>query len=308
MDTITTNVISDTLTTATFNTENLTQSILNTINNIFSNLFSSIDNSLYEILDNLAFINTDILKDTFFERIFGTNSSNGLLLIANSLFIGFSLYYCFKLLYSNFVSIQIESPHQFIFKLLIMGISINCSYFICEKLIEINFLISSSIQEIGGNIFNQNISFSTFIQNLNSVISVEDNTFNLFSFDGLLKSFISISLFNLLFSYSLRYVMIKVFVLLAPFAILTLLNNSTSWFFKIWIKSIFSLLLLQSLISIILLIIFSFNLDFSNTFSKLMCIGSIYALIRANSYMQHFFGGISTDISSNINLMKNTIQ
>lgn len=285
-------------------TTDLTQTILDTINQIFTNLFSSIDNSMYGILDDLAFINIDILSDTFFEKIFGTNSTNGLLLIANSLLVAFALYYCFKLLYANFVSIQIENPYQFIFKLIIFGIAINCSYFICEKIIYINSLISSSIREIGENIFGQSISFSTFIQNLNSVISIEENTFNLFSFDGLLKSFISISLFNLLFSYALRYIMIKVFVLLTPFAFLTLLNYSTSWFFRTWLKTTLSLLLLQSLISIILLIIFSFQLNFADIFSKLMCIGSIYALIRANSYVQHLIGGITTDVSSNLYLMK----
>lgn len=290
------------------NTENLSQTILNAINYICSSLFSSIDNSIYGVLDDLAFINIDIFNDTFFEKIFGTNSSNGLLLIANSLFFGFALYYCFKLLYSNFVSIQIEKPYQFIFKLLIFGVCINSSYFICEKLVYMNSLISSSIREIGENIFHQNISFSSFIQNLNSVISIEENNFNLFSFDGLLKSFISISLFNLLFSYALRYIMVKVFILLAPFAFLTLLNYSTSWFFKIWLKILFSLLLLQSLISIILLIIFSFQLNFTDVFSKLICIGSIYALIRANSYMQNLLGGISIDVSTNINLMKNIMK
>lgn len=266
------NILTNSLGEDLSNTTDLTQSILNTINQIFSNLFSSIDNSLYGSLDDLAFINTDILHDTFFEKIFGTNSTNGLLLIANSLLIAFALYYCFKLLYANFVSIQIESPYQFIFKLIIFGITINCSYFICEKLIYINSLISSSIRQIGENIFHQSISFSSFIQNLNSVISVEENSFNLFSFDGLLKSFISVSLFNLLFSYALRYVMIKVFILLTPFAFLTLINYSTSWFFKTWLKTILSLLLLQALISIVLLIIFSFQLNFTDIFSKLMCI------------------------------------
>lgn len=290
------------------NVENLTQTILDTINQIFSNLFSSIDNSLYGTLDDLAFINVDILNNTYFEKIFGTNSTNGLLLIANSLLIAFTLYYCFKLLYANFVSIQIESPYQFIFKLIIFGIIINYSYFICEKFIYINSLISSSIREIGENIFHQSISFSTFIENLNSIISVEKDNFNLFSFDGILKSFISISLFNLLFSYALRYVMIKVFLLLTPFAFLTLLNYSTSWFFRTWFKTILSLLLLQSLISIILLIIFSFQLNFVDIFSKLICVGSIYALIRANSYMQHLIGGITTDISTNFNLMKTMLK
>ena len=290
------------------NSQNLTQTILDTINSIFNNLFSSVDNSLYGILDNLAFINVDILNNSFFEHFLGPNSNGSILLIANSLLIAFSLYYCFKLLYANFVSIQIESPYQFIFKLLIFGLAINFSYFICEELIYINSLISSAIREIGGKTFEQTISFSSFIQNINSVISVDENSFNLFSFDGLLKSFISVSLFNLLFSYALRYVMIKVFALLTPFAILTLLNHSTSWFFKTWLKSFLSLLLLEVLVSIILLIIFSFELSFENIFSKLMCIGSIYALIRANSYIQHLIGGISTDISTNFNFMKSFIK
>ena len=170
------------------------------------------------------------------------------------------------------------------------------------------FKLKVPIQEIGENIFHQNISFSSLVQNLNSVISVEESSFNLFSFDGLLKSFVSISLFNLLFSYALRYVMIKVFVLITPFAFLTLLNQSTSWFFKSWFKTIFALLILQSFISIILLIIFSFRLNFTDIFSKLMCIGSIYALIRANSYIQNLVGGISTDISNNFTLMRSMLK
>ena len=95
--------------------------------------------------------------------------------------------------------------------------------------------------------------------------------------------------------------MIKVFILITPFAILSLINESTSWFFKTWFRTILSLLLLQSFISIILLIIFSFNYSVNNTISKLMYIGGIYALVRANSYMQNLIGGISTDVSNNFN-------
>ena len=136
----------------------------------------------------------------------------------------------------------------------------------------------------------------------------ENENFNLFSFDGLLKSFISASLFNLLFSYSLRYIMIKVFALLTPFSILTLINHSTSCFFRSWFKTLISLLIMQSFIAIILLIIFSLNFNLENIFSKLICIGSIYALVRANGYLQHLIGGISTDISTNISFMKNLIK
>ena len=290
------------------NTENISQVILNTINNLFNSLFSSIDNTVYSALDDLAFINSDILKDTFFSKIFGTSSTNGLLLIANSLLLAFALYYCFHLLYSNFSSTQIERPYQFVFKLLIFGIILNCSYFICEQFVYINSLISSSIREIGENIFHTNISFSSLIQNLNSVISVNETDFNLFSFDGLVKSFVSICLFNLLFSYSLRYIMVKVFILLTPFAFLSLINYSTSCFFKMWVRSLFSLLIMQSFISIILLIIFSLDFNSTNILSKLLCIGSIYALSRANSYITQLLGGISTDVSNQIGMMKGFIK
>ena len=93
--------------------------------------------------------------------------------------------------------------------------------------------------------------------------------------------------------------MIKVFILIFPFCILSLLNPNSSWIFKSWIKCFLSLLLIQQLISIIFLIIFSINFN-SDTFSQFMYIGSIYALIKANSYIREIFGGISTDVHSNI--------
>ena len=104
------------------NQANITNSIISTINSIFETLFSSLDNSIYETLDDLAFIDTNILNNSTFEKIFGVNSSNGILLIANSLLIAFVIYYGIKLLYSYYMNIQIERPYQFVFKLLIFAI------------------------------------------------------------------------------------------------------------------------------------------------------------------------------------------
>ena len=126
--------------------QNISYIIFETINNLLNNLLSSIDTTLYEILDELAFIDTNILKISFFEKIFGTSSTNGLLLIANSLLIAFVIYYAVKLAYSNYTSQPVESPHHFVFRLLILGISINSSFFICEQILNINHLLSSSIQ------------------------------------------------------------------------------------------------------------------------------------------------------------------
>lgn len=280
---------------------NLTTSIIETINSIFETLFSSIDTTIYSVLDELTFIDKNILNNSIFQKIFGSTGNNGLLVIANSLLVGFSLYYAIRLIYSYYMNLQIERPYQFIFKLLIFGIVMNCSYFICNQFIQINSFISDAIRTAGSNIFGHDISFSELINKLN-YLSIKENEFNIFSFDGLIKSFISISLFNLIFSYSLRYILVKVFILITPFAILSLINESTSWFFKTWLRTVLSLLFQQSLVSIILLIIFSFNFSSNNIISQLMCIGGIYALVRANSYIRSLIGGISTDVSNNFNI------
>lgn len=286
---------------------NITQTIISTINTLLSSLFSSIDNNLYSILDDIVFIDTDILHDNFISSIFGTSNTIGLLLLSNSLLIGFALFYIIRYAFSHYTSSQTEQPFQFLFKLFIFAALSNSSYFLMEQLININSLISLSIREIGENIFNCNISFSELILKLNNIVSTQENL-NIFSMDGLLKSFISINLLNLLFTYSLRYVILKVFVLITPFAIITLINSSTSWFFKSWFKSILSLLLLQSLVSLILLIIFFTNFSATEIMPKIICIGSLYALTKANSYIRDLIGGISTDVSANFSSLRYLIK
>ena len=85
-------------------TINITEVISNSINTLFNNLFSSIDNNTYLILDEITFINPDIFNDTFLQKIFGTNCYSGILLVCNSLLIGFIIFYGIHLLYSHFVS------------------------------------------------------------------------------------------------------------------------------------------------------------------------------------------------------------
>lgn len=290
------------------NTTNITQVIIDTINSLLNTLFSSIENSVYETLDDLAFIGTDILDNTIFQKLFGYHYNNGLLIIANSLLLAVCLYYCFKLVYSHFTGIQIERPYQFVFKLLIFGIFINCSYFICEMFIYFTSLISDAIRSIGSNILGEEISFSSLISSLNSVVTVDSTSLNVFSLDGILQSLISISFINLLFTYSLRFIMVKVLILIMPFALLTLINSSTAWFFKAWLKIFLSLLFIQPFISITLLIVFALDFTGTDIMSKVLCIGAIYALIRANTYVQHFIGGISTNISQNLSLMRGRIR
>lgn len=281
-------------------TNNITQTIINTINTIFETLFASIDNNLYSVLDEITFINSDILNDSNFEKLFGTSTSNGILLIANSLLLGFLLYYGFKYLMSHITYHKVDSPFSFVIKIVVFGICMNFSFFIVQMLLDLNSNISLAIRSLGENLFCKNICFSELINTINTKASIDTSSLNIFSIDGLIKSTLSISLLSLVFSYSLRYIMVKVFVLLAPFAFISLCTDNTSWFFKAWLKNLFSLLFIQIIVSLVLLILFSLDFNDTNLFNKFVYVGGVYALIRANTFVREFIGGVSTNVSQSV--------
>ena len=274
--------------------------ISNAINNIFSNLFSSIDNTLYNILDDITFISSDILNDSYFEKILGSEASNGIILICNSLIIGIVLYHVITSLFANITFNKPFGHYKFILRLVIFTILLNFSPFICSILLNLISLVSLAIRNIGESLFNKEICFSSLIQEINSIISMDSTSLNLFSIDGLIKTFISIGLLNLVFSYSLRYILVKLLILISPFAIICLISEKTAWFFSSWFKGIISLLIIQIIVSLVLLLIFSLNLSSQDLFTKLLLLGSIYALIRANTFVRELIGGISSDVSINI--------
>lgn len=285
---------------------NASQAVIDTINAIFESLFKSIDTNLYKVLDELTFVKSDILQDKYFGNIFGTSATNGILLIANSLLIGFLLYYSVKYMTSNFTFSRIEHPVQFIFKLIIFGIAMNSSYFIIKQILDINSYISGAIRSIGEDLFKQNICFANLITSINNNLKITESNLNVFSVDGIIKGTTTISLVNLVAVYALRYVMIKIFVLLSPFAILSLCMENTSQFFKLWFRNLFSLLLIQIIVSLVLLILFSIDYNAKDLMVKFIYVGGIYALIRANSFVREFMtgSGISTSVQGNVGLMK----
>ena len=285
---------------------NLSTTIANTINELIQNLFSSIDNNIYSYIDEIIFLTPSSISNNNFEDLF-TTSSNSILVIANALILAYLLYYCVKLFLAYYSGTQVERPYQFIFKLILCAIIMNSSYFICEQLINITDLITQALQEIGSNFTSKTISFKTLVTELNSVISISGTSLDIFSLTGIIKSFCSIGLISLMFSYAIRLIMIKVFIILAPFAILSCSINSFSWFFRSWFRSFFSLLFMQFFITIILIV--TLYLDFSsNLISKFLYVGSIYALTKSNTYIRSLIGGISTEINTNLSTLKSFLK
>ncbi|MGN1300621.1 MAG: hypothetical protein ACI4VC_04690 [Clostridia bacterium] len=281
------------------------QIIIETINKLFTKLFSSMDKSLYSLLDKTVFINDSILSDSFFDKIF--NYKYGIPAIANSMLIGIFIYYCFKLYMAPFSGSYIEKPYQFLTKTLIIAICINFSSVICKEILNINSIVTDILRSLGGSISGQEISFNTLIS---SSIYINENSeiYNFFSFNGLLKSFFSFGLISLLFSYTIRYILVKVFILLFPFSLLSLSTNSTSWIFKSWIRSFFSLLFVQNFIVLILTLLFSLNVKTQDLFSQISYISTIFILTKSNSYIKELIGGVTTDINTSLLTFKNIFK
>lgn len=277
---------------------NLTTLILDAINELFSMIFSSIDNTIYSTLDDITFINSNIISEENFQNILGQTPNEGILLVCNSLILGFIIYYAINYLISHLIYSKIDSPKQFIFKSIIFIGIMNSSYWICLEIINIISILTDLISNLSFSLFGEETTFSNFINIINQTIYSSNDGFNFISFDGFIKSFISFGFINLIFTYSLRYVMILIFVLISPFAFLSIITNSSEWFFRVWIKSFISLLLVQVLISLILLLAFSIPFDNNSNISKLLYIGIIYALTKANIYMKELFGGISYTVNT----------
>lgn len=142
----------------------------------------------------------------FFKTIF--QNSFGLPTIADALLVGFAIYYCFRLSFAQFSGTVVEKPYQFLTKILIVAVCINCSSFICEQFLSITGLVTDSLRVLGKHITGQEVSFHNLISK-SIYLTSNSESFNLFSIEGILKSFFSIGLISLLFSYSIRYILIK---------------------------------------------------------------------------------------------------
>ena len=276
--------------------------IVDTINNLCQSLFSSIDESVLPLLDDLVFIKEDVATK-YLERILGTDIRTGLLELANSLLIAFVLYYAVRLMTSNFSGQTIEPPYLFILKAIFIAMFMNFSLSICTSVVSMTSNVSTFICSLNENIFKTPASFSNLFETFNS----SSKDFSVFSLNGILSGVLSMSSFTLVISFALRYIMVKLLILISPFAILCLLNQSTVGLFKSWYKCFLTLLLLQVFVALTLVLSFSITREMlESPLKELLLVGTIIALMKSNEYVKDLLGGlgVSTNFQSGISGIK----
>lgn len=269
-------------------TLNLTSLICDSLNHIFCKIFSSIDNTVYSSLDSILFIHSDIINHNNFQQFFGTDTSNGLLLLANSLILGILIFYLLRYTISHLIYSKVDSPYQFLFKSIIFIACMTSSLWICETIINFISTTSDYIQELGYSICGSEITFSNLIDKINSNLYPPLETFDFFSFNGILKMCSTFGIVYILLTYSIRYILLKILILISPFAFASLIYHRFDGFFKGWIQSFLGFLFTQIFVAIVLVLGFCLELNSGDVLSKLIYFAIIAIIAKSRHHTKEF--------------------
>ena len=264
--------------------------ILNNLNQLSTQFFQTVEEEVYKTLDKLVSIKVNILTEQPLNSIFVNNSENAMILIANTLILFFITYYIFTQLISLFNGNKAENIYIFIFKVIIITLVINNSYFICETILDLNEKFEDIVSYYGKEITKNEISFTNLKER---IIDVQDflNT-DLISLDGIIKGVISFGSITILINFSIRYVIIILLILLFPiFASMCLSNVTINMFFN-YLKTLIMMLLTGSIVKIIMILPLVYK-DVDSIMYKIVLVGSIYVIYKLNTYVKEMFANIN---------------
>lgn len=275
----------------------INNAVLNTIQSMTNQIFTSIDNSLIGVLDKLVYIDESLLRESLL-FIFTKKIEITMRIMAESILFGYILYYLIRYLISRITSYNrddLENPGIFFIKVVFIGIAIFYSNNISKILVELNNNISI---DFGNNMFpaGKLPTFSSFLKTVNNTFLLDEESVNIFSIDGIFKGFVSFGTLNMTVTFALRYVLVKVLIIMAPIAFVTKVFTKTEKIFNMWFKTLISLLLVQHFITLILVLGGFLKANDYSTMNKIAYIGIIYALSKSFYLFEKIFGAIAPDV------------
>ena len=121
--------------------ENYPEIVNNLISSLINSLLTSLDSNIFSVLDELAFIKSSSITDTYFNSFF-TKQFN-IITLSEILLFGFLLYYAISYLFSFLTCSHFQKPLSFVSRLFFSALLIHFSLPICEKVLDFFFLITS---------------------------------------------------------------------------------------------------------------------------------------------------------------------
>jgi len=270
-------------------------------NSLIEMTVDSIADKLFPILDKIVFVTTESFGYSSKGELTGNVDKVGefILILANSLIVAIVLWYLFRQIFAYFFSFEVETPWKFIMRLVFFSILMNAAYFITYQLIDIVGQVTEYLSLAIGDKVN-NISFEGFAEIINDTIDIEDeDSFNVFSIEGLINTFVYLGIFYLGITYAVRYVMLRLMVLISPIACMTLVSKSTSIIFKNWFTIFMGYLISQVFIVLVLAIPHLLDLG-DGLEGKLLLCGILFTLYKVNDITHSLISGqgFSNDVQS----------
>lgn len=190
---------------------------------------------------------------------------------------------------------NIPNMYSFIIRILLVAILVNCSYFICNQILEIFKLFSESVEMFTKEVCKQEINFVNLKE---AIISLEDfMQSDVLSLDGIMKGVLSFGALSILIQFSIRYVTIIFLLMISPFAFVSLMSDLTQEFFKTWMKLFVTNLLVQVVVKLLILIPLLYK-HTNHTMYKIILVGSIYLIYKTNQFVKELFAKFSSDVQS----------
>lgn len=228
------------------------QNVISNLNLLSEKVFKVLEKEVYTILDSIINITPDILNNEPLKSIFSKDDINGIVVIANALIVFYILYYLITQVISIYNGKNIENIYQFLLKVIIVGVLVNNSHFICEMILKVFYGISNGIDLFCKSFVGKDITFSILKEKIYEMKDIQKS--DLVSIEGLIKTMVSFGSVSILITLSIRYVTVILLILISPLAIIGLCSNITSGFSKTWLKTLFINLSMQLFIKLIILI------------------------------------------------------
>jgi len=268
------------------------ENVLDNVNLISEKLFKSVEEEVFKVLDDLVVIGPKILENEPLKNICYSDKINGIIVIANALILFYFVYFAFNQIINLYNGKSVENVYKFIIKIILIGIVVNFSYYICEEILNFFKLLSDCVDLFCKELKDTKICFVSLKE---VIINIEDFLNNdLLSLNGLIKGMVSFGSVSILINFSIRYVTVVFLIIISPFAFISLSSGITSGIFKSWGKLLIVNLLVQIIVKFIMIIPIVYK-DTSTIMYKIILVGSIYLIYKINTFTKEIFIKITGD-------------
>lgn len=266
------------------------QNVISNLNMLSEKVFKVLEREVYETLDIIIDITPEILNKEPLKSLFSKGDINGIIIIANALILLYILHYIITQIISIYNGKNIENIYQFLLKVIIIGILVNNSHFICEIILKVFNGLSNGINIFCKSFIKKDITFTVLKESIYQIKGIDKSDF--VSIEGLIKGMISFGSISALITLSIRYVTVILLILISPIALICLCSNTTKDITKVWFKMLFINLSIELFVKLIILIPIVYK-DTKSTIYKVILLGTLYLLYKINSFVEKIFSNLS---------------